>query len=38
MSLVGMGASVIGVAVVCVAVLWVARRSPWNERLRAGGS
>ena len=32
MSLVGMGASVIGVAVVCVAVLWVARRSPWNER------
>ena len=32
MSLVGMGASVIGVAAVCVAVLWVARRSPWNER------
>jgi Protein of unknown function (DUF4239) len=32
MSLVGMAASVIGVAAVCVAVLWVARRSPWNER------
>ena len=32
MSLVGMGAAVIGVAVVCVGVLWVARRSPWNER------
>ena len=32
MSLVGMGASVIGVAMVCVAVLWLARRSPWNER------
>ena len=32
MSLVEMGAGVIGVAAVCVAVLWVARRSPWNER------
>ena len=32
MSLVGMGASVIGVAAVCVAMLWVARRSPWSER------
>ena len=32
MSLVWMGVSVIGVAAVCVAMLWVARRSPWSER------
>jgi Protein of unknown function (DUF4239) len=32
MSLIGMGAGVLGVAAVSVGVLWVARRSPWNER------
>jgi Protein of unknown function (DUF4239) len=32
MSLAWVAASVIGVAAACVAVLWVARRSPWNER------
>jgi hypothetical protein len=32
MSLLGLVASVIGVAAVCVAVLWVARRSPFSER------
>jgi hypothetical protein len=32
MSLLGLVASVIGVAAVCVAVLWLARRSPFSER------
>jgi Protein of unknown function (DUF4239) len=31
-SLIGMGAVVAGVAAVSVALLWVARRSPWNEQ------
>jgi heme/copper-type cytochrome/quinol oxidase subunit 2 len=32
MPLVAQAAIVIGVAVVSVALLWAARRSPWNER------
>ena len=32
MSLFGLGAGVVGVAAVSVGLLWVARRSPWNER------
>jgi Protein of unknown function (DUF4239) len=32
MSLALVAASVIGVAAVCIALLWLARRSPWNER------
>ena len=32
MSLAWAAASVIGVAAACVALLWLARRSPWNER------
>jgi hypothetical protein len=35
MSLVAMGAIVIGVAAASVAVLWVARQGPWNERTAA---
>ena len=38
MSLAWVAASVIGVAAACVALLWLARRSPWNRALRAGGS
>ena len=32
MSLAWVAVSVIGVAAVCVGLLWLARRSPWNER------